>query len=221
MFIVPRTSSINLLRRLPNALQVRPSRSIIRKNSSKSRTLPQGTVTSHLFAGALGGFVVIVGGYIWYHFSALKPIVETSKRVRNYAEEAKKGFAENFRGRVIELLRKTAKAYVAVVPGAEVLVDTAFDSLEGVIKQHREEVDRIAAKALEEIQKLVENGMNGIQTALAVLDILRIRLGTPSVLRTIEEKAAWLRRPSGGGVTSSTPETQNEQMTLQATEKEE
>ncbi|KAG5722997.1 hypothetical protein E4T56_gene16682 [Termitomyces sp. T112] len=165
--------SSSLLRRLPPTLP--PS---IRRNSSKSRTLSglQGPVVSHVIAGVLGGLLVTVGGYTWYYFSPIRPMVENLKTSNCVAEDVKKGFAKNFEGGVMESLRKTVKAYVAVVPGAEILIDTAFDSLGDIVGQHREEVDLIVTKALEEVQRLARNGTDGIQTALAMMDILKVHL---------------------------------------------
>ncbi|KAG6920100.1 hypothetical protein DXG01_010168 [Tephrocybe rancida] len=104
------------------------------------------------------------------------PVIDTSRRFKIYAEDANKGVSIRFRGHVLELLRKTAKAYLAVIPGAEIFVDTAFDSLGDVLEKHGPEVERIAAKALDEIRKIAGDTENGLQAALKIMEVLRVRL---------------------------------------------
>ncbi|KAG6820523.1 hypothetical protein H0H93_015996 [Arthromyces matolae] len=143
-----------------------------------------GNVASHLLAGVLGGATVIAGdtevefrsGYLWYHFSPIKPIVDATRRVKAYAENAKADLTGKVQEHILQALRRTSKAYVSVVPGADILVDVAFDSLGDVLETHRAEVDRIGAQALVEIQKAVEGTKDGMQAALEVMGILKTRL---------------------------------------------
>ncbi|KAF8070319.1 hypothetical protein FPV67DRAFT_1779711 [Lyophyllum atratum] len=134
-------------------------------------------LVSHLLAGVLGGSLVIVAGYTWYHFSPLRQVVETTKRTKAYVEEAKQSLSKRLPTRAAEYLRKISKAYVAGIPGAEILVDSAFDSLEEVAEANSEEANAMANKTLEEIQRIVDNNKEGPQAALELMAVLRQRLG--------------------------------------------
>ncbi|KAG6886269.1 hypothetical protein C0993_006679 [Termitomyces sp. T159_Od127] len=170
MSTIFRTSSMNSLRRLSLV-----SRSITRRHrpsSRKSRSPDshRGFKASHLFAGVLGGSLVLVGGYTWYYFSPLRPIVETTPRVQQ-------NFKDNIQGHAIETLRTTVKSIVAVVPLAGTVVDAAFDALENILEQHQEEIGQMATKALQEVQRLAESGTDRTQTALAVMESMKVFFG--------------------------------------------
>jgi hypothetical protein len=71
-----------------------------------------------------------------------------------------------------------AKSYVAGIPGAGILVDTAFDQVEGIVDAHRDEARAILKTAMEDIQNAVKaHGADPQAAAWDVLIILRDKLG--------------------------------------------
>ncbi|KAG5723936.1 hypothetical protein E4T56_gene9772 [Termitomyces sp. T112] len=111
---ISRISPLNLLRNLSRPPSLGASRLVIRRSSSQSRTwqdLRRRAVSSHLLAGALGGSVVIVGGYAWYHFSPIKSTVEALRRVRISIKEVRTTpelILEKAREKILVLAKRSA-----------------------------------------------------------------------------------------------------------------
>jgi hypothetical protein len=149
---------------------------------------------SHIAAGVCGGLVVVAGGksvcsfdglaqqsvhvlaYSWYHFSGWKKTVDATKGIRMYLEKSQQTLAD--RGRTssnvaFAYLRKAAKSYVAIVPGAESYVDSMFDSVDEVFDAHQEEASVITQRAYDEIQTITRQNNDSLQTAVDVMGVLK------------------------------------------------
>jgi hypothetical protein len=76
-------------------------------------------------------------------------------------------------------LRKVAKSYVTILPGADSFVDQAFDSVDEIVDAHAEEVNAITNTAYKEIQEILKQGgeEQNLAKAIKVMDVLRRRLG--------------------------------------------
>lgn len=79
----------------------------------------------------------------------------------------------------LRFVRKRAKEYVSVIPGASFLVDEAFDFVDKLVEDHAPEASAIVQKLYEEMQTVVQNASAkaDLATALHILDVLRIALG--------------------------------------------
>lgn len=116
-------------------------------------------------------------GYALYHWSGLSIVVDGIRRVTGKSE--RKSDAQNETTlQLFSALRMLAKSYVATVPGAGILVDVAFDQVEGIVDAHQEEARAILKTAMEDIQIAVKaHGKNSKAAAWDVLIILRDKLG--------------------------------------------
>lgn len=70
-------------------------------------------------------------------------------------------------------LRRTAKSYTAIVPGAGSYVDAAFDSVDEVFDAHQEEAGAITQRTYDEIQAITRQGDDSLQTAVKVTSVLK------------------------------------------------
>ncbi|KAG9119799.1 hypothetical protein FRC07_005009 [Ceratobasidium sp. 392] len=135
---------------------------------------------SHLVSGLAGGGVVLLGGYLWYHFSGLKTAVNTSQRISSTITSAKNQAIQSLPepNEAIKYLRGVAKSYAVFVPGAAAAIDSTFDSIEELHDSHREEVDKIINGTYTDIKKIVnERKSVDLDGALAVLGVLQKRFG--------------------------------------------
>ncbi|TFY50651.1 hypothetical protein EVJ58_g10953 [Rhodofomes roseus] len=116
--------------------------------------------------------------YAWYHFSGAKTAQNAAKQAHGYYEDTKRSIAENAPknpNEVIEFLRKTAKTYVGVIPGASSYVDSTFDALGELHATHGEEVEKILQQGYDEIRQILQDGKSGadMQTGLKVMEVLQ------------------------------------------------
>jgi len=70
-------------------------------------------------------------------------------------------------------LRNAAKSYVAIVPGAGIFVDSAFDSVDEVFDAHQEEASAITQRAYDEIRAITRRNDDSLETSVKVTDVLR------------------------------------------------
>lgn len=126
-------------------------------------------------------------GYTWYHFSGLKKVVDAKNRAKVYLQETRQSLSEKHNpSRALVYLRKVAKTYVTPLPGAEVLVDEAFDSVDHIVETHDEEANLILTKAYQEIRDAIRlNGdQRSVTTAIQVMGVLKRRLSELQALGT-------------------------------------
>ncbi|KAJ5130384.1 uncharacterized protein N7515_006423 [Penicillium bovifimosum] len=120
-----------------------------------------------LVGGAAGAAAAVVTGYTWYHFSGVKTVVNTSKQTQAYFDQAKQKIAEKTPepNEAFDWLRDTVKSYAVFIPGARAYVDTAFDDLEKIRKDHGKEFDQVISDAYKELHDLTKS--EGVTTASA------------------------------------------------------
>lgn len=118
-------------------------------------------------------------GYVWYYFSGLQTVVQTSKQMKSYMESARDRAIESAKANLknpneaLSYLRGVARSYASAIPGAQSYVDTTFESLEELSETHGEKMTEIVNKARDELLNIVQKGGADIQTASAVYDVLR------------------------------------------------
>jgi len=154
----------------------------LESTSAVTRVGFQGNLFTHTVAGIAGGATVLVGAYTWYHFSGLRTYVAAGKNAREMFRQTTQNLSDRARrhpNEALKYLRAITKSYVAVIPGASVVVDGMFDRLDETYDVHNEEVNSIAMAALEDIGSVTAGAgsINDPKTALKVMDILKRRIG--------------------------------------------
>ncbi|OBZ67209.1 hypothetical protein A0H81_12858 [Grifola frondosa] len=138
--------------------------------------------SSHIAAGVVGGAIVVVGGYTWFHFSGAKKALDASNTAIAFFQKSKNAIKEKTRSSpndALNFLRNVAKSYAAIIPGAQTFVDAAFDTLDELRESHGEEVNKIVAEAYREVQKILKESSNSVdlETGLKIMEALRRHIG--------------------------------------------
>ena len=109
----------------------------------------------------MGGAVALGVGYGFYHFSGARSTVNTIDSTKKQFENALKRTTENAPepDQAIQWLRKSASGYAGLVPGAQQYVDSVFDELESIKKEHGQEADKIVKDAYTDLKKISGDGM--------------------------------------------------------------
>jgi hypothetical protein len=118
----------------------------------------------------------VLSAYAYYHFSGIKKTVDAAKRFRVYFDKSGLSLADGNKASTnvaLAYLRKAAKSYMAVVPGAALYVDSAFDSLDEIFEAHEVEASIITQRAFNEIQAITRKGGDSLQTAGEVAAVLK------------------------------------------------
>ncbi|KAJ5145154.1 hypothetical protein N7448_002546 [Penicillium atrosanguineum] len=120
-----------------------------------------------LIGGITGGAVAVSIGYIWYHFSGAKTLVNTSKQTQAYLDQAKQTIAQNAPepNEAFRWLEDSVKSYAVFIPGARGYVDTAFEDLKKIQNDHRKEFDEIVSDAYNDLHDITQK--EGFTTASA------------------------------------------------------
>ncbi|KAH8119012.1 hypothetical protein DFH11DRAFT_1562416 [Phellopilus nigrolimitatus] len=166
--------------------------------------------SSHVAAGLAGGITVALAGYVWYHTSGLKTVVQTSKDVKSYVQTARDSVvakasetAEN-PSQALSYLRGVAKQYAAFIPGAASYVDSTFDELDALHGEHGGEMDGILKETMDELSKAVSEGGANTKTAARVYEIIGRSVGKMQELGKkvggdILEKSSAIKEKLGSG----------------------
>ena len=125
--------------------------------------------------GVAGGVVALLTGYTWYHFSGVKPIVQSSKQIQSYIKQTEETIAQKTPepSEAFRWLRDTAKSYAVFIPGARGYVDKAFDDLEKIRNDHGKDFDQIVSEAYNELHDLAKKEGLNTTSASKALQILQ------------------------------------------------
>lgn len=128
-----------------------------------------------LVGGLAGGAAAFATGYAWYHFSGTKKLVASTKQTQEYIEQAKRTIAEKAPepNEAYNWLKETVQSYARFIPGASGYVDTAFDDLEKIRKDHGQEFDSVISEAYTELRDLTRREGLSAASAGAALEILQ------------------------------------------------
>ncbi|KAK6381043.1 hypothetical protein LTS17_005244 [Exophiala oligosperma] len=130
-------------------------------NASSSSTSSSGSGGA-LVGGIAGGATAFLAGYLWYHFSGTKSIVNSVHQARSYVNTAFKKTTEAAPepNEAVEWLKDTVKTYTKMIPGASKYVDSAFDDLEKIRSKHGDEVDKIIKDTYNELKDVTNKGFS-------------------------------------------------------------
>ncbi|KAL9108994.1 MAG: hypothetical protein Q9187_008216 [Circinaria calcarea] len=158
------------------------SRPIFKKTRFASSVPETSNGSSHfstaLTGGLVGGTLVFLAGYSYYHFSGAKTLVQTAKQTKQYLGSATQKFKETTPepNEALEYLRRSALQYAAFIPGAKGYVETAFNDLDSIRNKHGDKVDEIVKEAYNELKGITnEKGMS-FETARQAWEILQKHL---------------------------------------------
>ncbi|KAJ5925831.1 hypothetical protein N7454_007341 [Penicillium verhagenii] len=145
-----------------------------RFQSTASQSTSNGTGAA-LIGGLAGGTVAGLTGYIWYQYSGIKKVVDTSQQTKAYFEQAKQKIIQKAPepNEAFRFLRDTVKSYAVFIPGARGYVDTAFDDLEKIRTDHGDEFDKIVSDAYSELRDLTTKEEINTASAYKALEILQ------------------------------------------------
>ncbi|KAG8920330.1 hypothetical protein FRC01_000817 [Tulasnella sp. 417] len=154
--------------------------------SSSTSTSTSQQLLSPFVAAAIGGGVVLAGGYAYYHFSGIRDVVQSAQSVHSTIKSARDAALEK-PNEVIQFLRITAKAYVLFIPGLSGLIDASFDLIDQLEKTHRAEVSAIVNKTYADLQEAVKDGKVDAPTGQKVFEIFKRQFAE---LAEVAKKAA-------------------------------
>ncbi|KAL1583370.1 hypothetical protein WHR41_08054 [Cladosporium halotolerans] len=134
-----------------------------------------------LAGGLAGGSIALFTGFLFYHFSGARGVVNSIHSAKSTADSAFQSTTKYAPepGKAIQWLRETVDSYTKFIPGASYYVDRAFDDLEKIRGKHGEEVDAIVRESYDEMKKLTNNGFNADSASKAweVLQQTFVRIG--------------------------------------------
>jgi len=168
-------STFRLTRTLRPRTQILRARRYESTSGSSSAASQSGaTNTAAIVGGVVGGSLVFLGGYAWYHFSGAKTFVNTAQSAKSYFDQAFKKSTEKAPApsEALQWLRQTTSSYAAFIPGAKGYVDTAFDDLDAIHEKHGSEVDKIVSDTYNELKNVSKEGAS-MQTVTKAWDILQ------------------------------------------------
>lgn len=124
--------------------------------------------------GLVGGSLVFLAGYGYYHFSGAKTFVNTAYSTKAYFDRAfqKTKEAAPEPNQALQWLRETTLSYAALVPGAKGYVNKAFDDLDAIHDKHGSEVDSIVSDTYRELKEASKDGAS-MQTVASSWEILQ------------------------------------------------
>ncbi|KAF7506337.1 hypothetical protein GJ744_011910 [Endocarpon pusillum] len=170
-------------------------------SSPNSPSKPTNTNQVAILGGAVGGSLVFLAAYTWYHFSGAKTVVQTASQTKAYFDQTLKKTKESAPApnEAIQWLRETALSYAAIIPGGKGYVDSAFNDLETIHAKHREEVDRIVKEAYEELKELGNKPFSASSVANA-WNIVQKHLG----------RIGELAKDAGGDILNNHPQLRDQ-----------
>ena len=112
--------------------------------------------------------------YAWYSISGAKTAVNSFSQTKQYLDDTLKKATEKTPdpNQAIQWLRQTANSYTGFIPGAQQYVDTTFDELDKISKDHKDEVNKIVQKAYNDLKQISEErgaSVEGVVRAWQVL----------------------------------------------------
>lgn len=178
--------------------------------ASSSSSVNAQAGTSPLAAGVAGGLAA--GGLVYgaYYFSPTgkiarsvnKASVETKKKYNEAAEKLQKNTPDA--DQTVNHIKDFCYSYVTWIPGGRQYVDTAFDDLDKVRRNNKEDADRIVNDAYKHFQEISKAGLSmeslgRMYDALADLSAKLADLSTDS-LADILDNHPQLKDKFGGSI---------------------
>lgn len=160
--------------RVPRAQQLR-----LQSTTSSSSSAGSGASSgqSPYVAGAIGG---LAAGTILYSVYLVSPAGKLSRSINKTSKEAQKKYKEaatKFQQstpdaeQTVNYIKDLCYSYVAWLPGGRQYIDTAFNDLEKVRRNHKDEADAILKDAYNRFKEVSKGGLS-LETARRGLDVI-------------------------------------------------
>ncbi|PSR74677.1 hypothetical protein BD289DRAFT_448458 [Coniella lustricola] len=157
--------------RVPRAQQLR-----LQSTTASSSSSAAGGQSPYA-AGAVGGLVAAAALYGIYTVSPAgklsRSINKTSKEAQKKYKEAATKFQESTPDaeQTVNYIKDLCYSYVAWLPGGRQYIDTAFNDLEKVRRNHKDEADAILKDAYNRFKEVSKGGLS-LETARRGLDVI-------------------------------------------------
>jgi hypothetical protein len=120
---------------------------------------------------------------MWYSFSGAKTAVNSYSQTKKYLDDTLKKTTEKAPSpnQAIQWLRQTANSYTGFIPGAQQYVDTTFDELDKISKDHNDEVNKIVQNTYNELKDITQKqgaSVEGIVRAWQVVQSAAKEIGS-------------------------------------------
>ncbi|GAA5891261.1 hypothetical protein JCM6882_004639 [Rhodosporidiobolus microsporus] len=165
-----RTAFINAAR--PAARQALPRNARVPVRSYSTANPQQGSPSSHLASGLLGGGVVLGGVYAYYKYTGADKVVSTAQSVSQTAKAAKDKLADAAPGSTKEALalaKSVAKSYAAAIPGGAYAIDRGFKELEDFVEKNGEAAEKLIKDTYADVAKAAKSGDNAGEAVVNAL----------------------------------------------------
>lgn len=122
-------------------------------------------------------------GYLYYHFSGAKTLVNTAHQAKSYSDSVADQVKQQLQelkpegDDVLGAIRQVAEKYASFVPGGRQFVDTSFKDLDAIKSKHEKEFNEIAHATYNELRDTANKNGASIQTMNDIWTILSKRLG--------------------------------------------
>ena len=133
--------------------------------------------------GLVGGAAVFGVGYLYYHFSGAKTLVNTAHQAKSYSDSVSEQIKQQLKelkpegDDVLDSIRSVANKYASFVPGGRQFVDTSFKDLDAIKSKHEKEFNEIAHATYKELRETANKNGASIETMNDIWSILSKRLG--------------------------------------------
>lgn len=160
--------------RAPRTQQLRLQSTTTTSSSSTGSAAPG---SSHYLSGAVGGLAAAGVLYGIYYVSPAgkvsRTINSTSKQAQQKYNEATAKLQEATpdADQTFSYIKNLCYSYVAWIPGGKAYIDSAFNDIEKVRKNHKDEADAILKEAYDNFKKVSKGGLT-LETARNGLEVL-------------------------------------------------
>jgi hypothetical protein len=153
----------------------------LESTSTSSASQSSSSASPAIIGGIVGGGIVSVLGYGYYHYSGAKTFVDTAHTAKSKFETAFKKSTEQAPApnEAIQWLRETATSYAGFIPGAKGYVNSAFDDIDAIQKKHGDEVNAIVKDAYNQLKDVSNEGAS-LDAVTKAWDVIQVSSNLPS-----------------------------------------
>jgi len=130
-----------------------------------------------LIGGLVGGGLVFLTGYGYYHYSGASTLVSATKTTKQKLDALTQQIQSSAppANEALKWMHGTAVSYASFIPGAKSYVDSAFKDLEKVQDNHGAEVEQVVERVYADLKSAVsnDNSQGVTETAETIWNVLQ------------------------------------------------
>ncbi|BFZ54981.1 hypothetical protein PYCC9005_002019 [Savitreella phatthalungensis] len=153
----------------------------VRLNSTtaSSSSTGSGSGSAAVTGAAAGAVSAVLVGYLLYRWSGAHRAVASVQAIQNQWDTATTKLKEKAPepSEAIKWLKSMSEHYAGFIPGAKPLLDSAFDDLDKLQKDHSDEAQKIVTDTYNEIKKVLDKDGLTIGAAASAWSVLESKLG--------------------------------------------